>query len=140
MPHESVVYVIDDDRAMRESLEFLLNAAGFSVKVFDSAIGFLERASSLEFGCIVSDLQMPGMNGMDLLRRLKSDRTALPVVLMTGHGDIPLAVEAIKLGAIEFLEKPFGDEQLLGAIRTALVLSKETVRSGAIASDLSARV
>lgn len=140
MPHESVVYVIDDDRAMRESLEFLLNAAGFSVRVFDSAIGFLERASSLEFGCVVSDLQMPGMNGMDLLRRLKSDRTALPVVLMTGHGDIPLAVEAIKLGAIEFLEKPFGDDQLLGAIRTALVLSKETVRSGAIAGDLSARV
>jgi two-component system response regulator FixJ len=140
MPHESVVYVIDDDRAMRESLKFLLDAAGFSVRVFDSAIGFLERASSLEFGCIVSDLQMPGMNGMDLLRRLKSERTALPVVLMTGHGDIPLAVEAIKLGAIEFLEKPFGDEQLLGAIRTALVLSKETVRSGAIASDLSARV
>ena len=140
MPHDSVVYVIDDDRAMRESLKFLLDAAGFSVRVFDSAIGFLERASSLEFGCVVSDLQMPGMNGMDLLRRLKSDRTALPVVLMTGHGDIPLAVEAIKLGAIEFLEKPFGDEQLLGAIRTALVLSKETVRSGAIASDLLARV
>ena len=140
MLHESVVYVIDDDRAMRESLEFLLDAAGFSVRVFDSAAGFLDRAASLAFGCVVSDLQMPGMNGMDLLRKLKADRTALPVVLMTGHGDIPLAVEAIKLGAIEFLEKPFGDEQLLGAIRTALVLSKETVRSGAIASDLSARV
>jgi two-component system response regulator FixJ len=140
MPHESVVYVIDDDLAMRDSLEFLLETAGFTVQLFDSAAGFLDRASSLKFGCVLSDVQMPGINGMDLLRRMKADRAVLPVVLMTGHGDIPLAVEAIKLGAIEFLEKPFGDAQLLGAIRTALLLSKENVRSEAIAGDLLARI
>jgi two-component system response regulator FixJ len=140
MPHESVIYVIDDDRAMRDSLEFLLETAGFTVQLFDSAAGFLDRASSLEFGCVLSDVQMPGINGMDLLRRMKADRAVLPVVLMTGHGDIPLAVEAIKLGAIEFLEKPFGNAQLLGAIHTALLLSKENVRSEAIAGDLLARV
>lgn len=140
MPHESVVYVIDDDQAVRDSLRFLLDATGFSVKLFDSATGFLDRAPSLEFGCIVSDVQMPGMNGIDLLRRLKTEHTILPVVLMTGHGDIPLAVEAIKLGAIEFLEKPFDDQQLLGAIRTALLLSKQNARSEAITGNLSARV
>jgi two-component system response regulator FixJ len=140
MPHESVVYVVDDDRAMRESLEFLLDAAGFSVRLFESAAGFLERASGLGFGCVVSDVQMPGMDGLELLRRMKADRTTLPVVMMTGHGDIPLAVEAIKLGAFEFLEKPFGDEQLLGAIRSALSLSKESARSEAMVGDLLARV
>lgn len=140
MPHEAAVYVVDDDRAMRESLEFLLETAGFSVKLFESAAGFLDVASTLGFGCVVSDVQMPGMDGMDLLRRLKADRTCLPVVIMTGHGDIPLAVEAIKLGALEFLEKPFGDEQLIGAIRTALELGRESAKSEAIASDLSARI
>jgi two-component system response regulator FixJ len=140
MPHEGAVYVVDDDKAMRESLEFLLEAAGFSVKLFESAASFLDVASTLGFGCVVSDVQMPGLDGMDLLRRLKADRTCLPVVIMTGHGDIPLAVEAIKLGALEFLEKPFGDEQLIGAIRTALVLGRESAKSEAIASDLLTRI
>ena len=140
MPHEDAVYVVDDDKAMRDSLEFLLEATGFSVKLFESAAGFLDVASTLGFGCVVSDVQMPGMNGMDLLRRLKADRTCLPVVIMTGHGDIPLAVEAIKLGALEFLEKPFGDEQLIGAIRTALELGRESAKNEAIASDLSTRI
>jgi two-component system response regulator FixJ len=140
MPHESVVYVVDDDRAMRDSLGFLLEATGFSVALFESAAAFLDRAPTLGSGCVVTDVQMPGMNGMDLLRRLKADRSTLPVVVMTGHGDIPLAVEAIRLGAFEFLEKPFGDKQLIEAIRTAVALGKESAKNEAIASDLSNRV
>lgn len=140
MPHESVVYVIDDDRAMRESLGFLLEAAGFSVALFESAAAFLDRAPTLGSGCVVTDVQMPGMNGIDLLRRLKADRLPLPVVIMTGHGDIPLAVAAIKLGAVEFLEKPFGDEQLFEAIRTALALGKVGAKNEAAACQLSNRV
>ncbi|MET0705653.1 MAG: response regulator FixJ [Tardiphaga sp.] len=140
MPHENTVYVIDDDAAMRDSLEFLLESAGFAVTPFATATGFLERLPELAFGCVVSDIRMPGINGMDLLRQLKSNRVNLPVIIMTGHGDIPLAVEAIKLGALDFLEKPFEDERLVGAIRAALKRSQDSARDEAAASDLSARI
>jgi two-component system response regulator FixJ len=140
MPHEGTVYVIDDDPAMRDSLEFLLESAGFTVKLFESATGFLALLPNLQFGCVVSDIRMPGINGMDLLRNLKSNRTSVPVIIMTGHGDIPLAVEAIKLGALDFLEKPFEDERLIGAIRTALKQGEDSAKNEAVASDLSARI
>jgi len=140
MPHESTVYVIDDDPAMRDSLEFLLDSAGFKVTLFETATNFLERLPELPFGCVVSDVRMPGIDGMDLLRQLKSNRTSLPVIIMTGHGDIPLAVEAIKLGALDFLEKPFEDERLVGAIRGALKRGADAARSDSEASDLAARI
>ncbi len=116
------VYVIDDDAAMRDSLDFLLASAGFSVQLFESAQDFLTEQPKLDFGCIVTDVRMPGMDGLTLLRRLKSSpaSAALPVILMTGDGDIPLAVEAMKLGALDFLEKPFEDDRLIGMIETAL--------------------
>jgi two-component system response regulator FixJ len=140
MPHEGTVYVIDDDPAMRDSLEFLLGSAGFTVKLFESATSFLALLPDLQFGCVVSDIRMPGVNGMDLLRNLKSNRTSIPVIIMTGHGDIPLAVEAIKLGALDFLEKPFEDERLIGAIRTALKQREDSAKNEAVAGDLSARI
>ncbi|MDB5620308.1 response regulator FixJ [Tardiphaga sp.] len=140
MSLEGTVYVIDDDAAMRDSLEFLLDSAGFTVTLFDAASSFLEHLSGLPFGCVVSDIRMPGVNGMDLLRSLKTIRPDLPIIIMTGHGDIPLAVEAIKLGAKDFLEKPFEDERLIGSIRTALEHGENSARSKGVVSELASRI
>ncbi|CAN5274535.1 response regulator FixJ [soil metagenome] len=140
MTPEGTVFVIDDDPAMRDSLEFLLDSAGFSVRLFESATGFLEQLPGLGTGCVVSDIRMPGIDGMELLRNLKAHRADLPVIIMTGHGDIPLAVEAIKLGALDFLEKPFEDQRLIGAISGALKHGADSVKSEAIASELLARI
>ena len=101
------VYVIDDDEAMRDSLSFLLDSANFEVALFETAQQFLDALPNLSIGCIVSDVRMPGIDGIELLKRLKTLRSGYPIVVMTGHGDVPLAVEAMKLGAMDFLEKPF---------------------------------
>ena len=98
MAHRGKVYVIDDDEAMRDSLDFLLGAADFQVTLFESALNFLDALSTLDFGCVVSDVRMPGIDGIELLKRLKAGGSLFPVVIMTGHGDVPLAVEAMKLG------------------------------------------
>jgi len=120
MTIEGIVHVIDDDEAMRESLAFLLKSAKVKAEVHESATAFLERLPELDGGCIVTDVRMPGISGMDLLRRLREMKVAMPVIIITGHGDIPLAVEAMKYGAADFLEKPFDDELLLSAVRGAL--------------------
>lgn len=140
MPHKGNVYVVDDDPAMRDSLDFLLASAGFSVTLFDSALKFLETMPSLAFGCVVSDVRMPGMDGIDLLRQLKKEPKTLPIVIMTGHGDIPLAVEAIKLGAIDFLEKPFEDERLVIMISTALSQAADQSKTESISADIASRI
>src|SRR6516164_8964631 len=115
-----IVHVIDDDEAVRESLIFLLRTAGLEVKGHVSATDFLEVLTTVELGCIISDVRMPGISGIDLLRRLKELNIAVPVIVMTGHGDVPLAVEAMKFGAVDFLEKPFDDEVLLASVQSAL--------------------
>ncbi len=120
MQPEPVIYVIDDDDAVRQSLEFLLRTAGFTVRSFESAKAFLEITQELRFGCIITDVRMPGISGIDLLRRVKELGVDIPVIVITGHGEISLAVEAMKIGAADFLEKPFDDDQLLGALRTTL--------------------
>ncbi|SKA12111.1 response regulator FixJ [Consotaella salsifontis] len=120
MPSESTVYVIDDDQGVRHSLSFLLETADFDVRTFDSASAFVADLDALEPGCVITDIRMPGMSGLDLLHHLGNLPVPLPVIVITGHGDVPLAVEAMKSGAIDFLEKPFNDEQLLRAVRTAL--------------------
>src|SRR5436309_2915109 len=127
---------------MRDSLDFLLGSAGLSVRLFDSAQIFLNELPGLVFGCVVSDIRMPGMDGMELLRQLNSSSSArrLPVIVMTGHGDVPLAVEAMKLGALDFLEKPFEDERLIGMIETALSQNQSDAKDEAIAADMAARV
>lgn len=140
MSHSKTIYVIDDDPAMRDSLDFLLGAAGFDVRVFDSASSFLSVQADLSFGCVVSDIRMPGIDGMDLLRRLRTSSSPLPVIVMTGHGDIPLAVEAIKLGAIDFIEKPFEDERLIEILQTALQNADELVKADTVAKDIASRV
>src|SRR5947209_12809944 len=123
MTTKGQVYVIDDDEAMRDSLNFLLDSSGFGVTLFDNAQGFLDALSGLTFGCVVSDIRMPGLDGIELLKRMKAQSSPFPIVIMTGHGDVPLAVEAMKLGAIDFLEKPIEDELLItmneAAIRQA---------------------
>src|SRR6516165_5349970 len=119
-PDRTVVHVIDDDEAARHSLEFLLRANTLEVATYESADAFLNAVPGLKSGCIITDVRMPGINGMELLRRLNELKVRLPVIVMTGHGDVPLAVEAMKYGAADFLEKPFDDAVLLGAVRSAL--------------------
>jgi len=121
MPSDkAVVHVIDDDEAMRESLAFLLGAVGMEVRTYESALGFLDVAPNAEAGCVITDVRMPGLSGVDLLRRLRELKLGIPVIVITGHGDVPLAVEAMKIGALDFLEKPFDDEVLLASVRSAL--------------------
>src|SRR4051812_2599604 len=120
MPNDGIVHVIDDDDAMRESLAFLFKSAKVEVANYESADAFLVKLQGIKSGCVVTDVRMPGMNGLDLLKRLRELNNAMPVIVITGHGDVPLAVEAMKNGASEFLEKPFDDEVLIAAVRTAL--------------------
>lgn len=120
MRNDAVVHVIDDDQAVRESLSFLLKSAGFAVETHDSAKSFLHRSNELTTGCIITDVRMPDISGIDLLNRLKEMRIRLPVIVITGHADVPLAVHAMKSGALEFFEKPFDDEALLAAVKAAL--------------------
>ena len=120
MAGNAVVHLIDDDEAVRRALAFLLGTAGLAVKVYESATLFLEKFDDSQTGCIVTDVRMPGMDGIQLLRRLNESKTKLPVIVMTGHADVPLAVEAMKCGAVDFIEKPFSDDVLLAAIQSAL--------------------
>jgi two-component system response regulator FixJ len=120
MQDDGLVHVIDDDDAMRESLAFLLKAAKIQSVVYADAAAFLDRLPSATGGCVITDVRMPGMSGIELLKRLRELRNPIPVIVITGHGDVPLAVEAMKLGASDFLEKPFEDDLLLGAVRSAL--------------------
>jgi two-component system, LuxR family, response regulator FixJ len=134
------VYVIDDDAAMRDSLDFLLGAADFHVTLFESAQNFLNTLPTIDFGCVVSDVRMPGIDGIELLKHIKASGSLFPVVIMTGHGDVPLAVEAMKLGAMDFLEKPFEDDRLIGMIETALRRAEPGVKSEAVALEIQARI
>jgi two-component system, LuxR family, response regulator FixJ len=140
MSHRGKVYVIDDDEAMRDSLDFMLGTADFHVTLFESAHKFLDTLSSIEFGCVVSDVRMPGIDGIELLKRLKASPSLFPVVIMTGHGDVPLAVEAMKLGAVDFLEKPFEDDRLIGMIDAALKKAESGVKSEAITVEIASRI
>jgi len=120
MQSDAVVHVIDDDEAVRQSLTFLLKAAGLTVQTYESAASFLSELPGAAPGCVVTDVRMPDVSGIDLLRRLKEMQAPLPVIVITGHGDVPLAVEAMKYGALDFLEKPFDDDTILNAVRSAL--------------------
>ena len=121
MPSErAVVHVIDDDEAIRQSLAFLLQAARLEVKTYPSAMAFLDALPVPEWSCVITDVRMPGMSGIDLLRRLKDLKLGMPVIVLTGHGDVALAVEAMKVGAVDFLEKPFDDDVLLASVQSAL--------------------
>ena len=113
------VHVVDDEEPVRKSLAFLLTMSGFTVRMHDSATNFLTAAPAVRHGCLVTDLRMPDMSGVELLRKLREGGSSIPSVVITGHADVPMAVEAMKAGAIDFIEKPFEDEVLINAIRRA---------------------
>lgn len=131
MANESVIHVVEDDQPMRDSLVELLEEAGYKTRAYATAEELLARGASAEPGCVVSDMRMPGIDGLTLLRRLRSDGSGLPLILVTGHGDVPLAVTAMKAGAVDFLEKPFEPDALLAAVAMALRVRS----SGAVAED-----
>ena len=114
-----VVHVVDDEEAVRKSLAFLLTTAGFTVRMHNSATDFLAIAAGVQNGCLVTDLRMPDMTGVELLRKLQSTQARMPAIVITGHGDVPMAVEAMKAGALDFIEKPFEDDILIDAIKRA---------------------
>jgi two-component system response regulator FixJ len=140
MPDKGKVYVIDDDEAMRDSLNFLLDSADFKVTLFETALSFLEVLPGLDFGCVVSDVRMPGLDGIELLKRMKAGNSTFPIVIMTGHGDVPLAVEAMKLGAVDFLEKPFDDDRLIGMIEAAIRQAEPAAKGEAVTLDIASRI
>ena len=124
------VFVVDDDISVRESLELLIGEVGWQPVLFASAQDFLDHPRVLAPSCLVLDVSLPGLNGLDLQERVAAERPDMPIIFITGHGDVPMTVRAMKAGAVEFLTKPFGDEVLLTAIRNALERSR-----GALARD-----
>ena len=140
MTTEADAHVIDDDQAVRESIEFLLRSAQLTVKTYETASAFLAVAPTVGSGCIITDVRMPGISGIDLLRRLKEMGIRLPVIVITGHGDVPLAVEAMKFGAVDFLEKPFNDDVLLASVRSALDRSEASAQLETERAEIRARI
>jgi two-component system response regulator FixJ len=140
MSDKTVIHVIDDDSAMRDSLAFLLDVNGYKPQVYESAGAFLNQGIVNTLNCVVSDIRMPDMSGIELVRRLKNEGSKCPVILITGHGDVALAVEAMKAGAVDFIEKPFDDEALLGAIRSALDARATEPASGSARKEAEARL
>lgn len=127
MGTEPLVYLIDDDEGARGSLSFVLKSAGLSVRAHESAIDFLRFANDLEPGCIITDVRMPGMTGLELVTRLKERGVTHPVIMITGHADVPMAIQALHAGVSDFIEKPFTGEAILGAVQAAL--TKQQSRS-----------
>jgi two-component system response regulator FixJ len=141
MKSSSVVHVIDDDDAARDSLAFLLRSAQIEVRTYETALAFLANSKPLQPGCIITDVRMPEMTGIELLRRLRENGIDVPVIVITGHGDIPLAVEAMKYGAEDFFEKPFDDDALLKAVHSAFSrlegVAQKTVERAALNERLA---
>lgn len=134
-----LVHVIDDDDGLREALGFLLEVNGIDARFYVSANAFLDALPVPE-GCVLTDVRMPGLTGLELVRELKDRDAAFPVVVMTGHGDIPLAVEAMKAGVVDFIEKPFEDERLIGSLRSALAELRTGSEPGAARAAAQTRL
>lgn len=137
---EPLVHVIDDDEAVRQSLAFLLESADLKVRTYESAKAFLAVQPPVDCGCVITDVRMPEMTGIELLGHIRKLGLGLPVIVITGHGDVPLAVEAMKIGATDFLEKPFDDEALIAAVRAALGRRPDDDGREAERRELSARI
>ena len=137
---DAVVHVIDDDDAARESLEFLLRSANFEVIPYDSGTAFLRSLPQTPFGCIITDVRMPDLSGIELLRRLKDLGVKMPVIVITGHGDVPIAVEAMKLGAADFFEKPFDGDAMVAAVQAVFAESRKDADREAERKELDGRL
>ena len=137
---ELTVYVIDDDDAVRSSIVFLLETAGFAVLAFSSAVDFLKNASDIAPGCILTDIRMPEMDGLELQRKLIDQNVRVPVIIMTGHADVPVAIKALKAGAIDFIEKPFEPDVLIASIRAALDIGERRSNAEAAGIEIEVRL
>jgi two-component system response regulator FixJ len=136
---EPVVHVVDDDEAIRHSVVFQLRTAGYAERDHESAEAFLKALPLAHLGCVITDVRMPGLNGLELVRRLNELGFKAPVIMMTGHGDIPLAVEAMKAGVVDFIEKPLDDDILLRAVGTALSKAATPEQDDALKHERQAR-
>jgi two-component system, LuxR family, response regulator FixJ len=137
---QPLVHIVDDDEGLRESLAFLLRTANLEVRSFESAKAFLDKLPHAMPGCVITDVRMPDMSGIELLRRLKELKIGVPVIVITGHGDIALAVEAMKMGATDFFEKPFDDHLLVASVRAALRRREDQTKRGAERAKIEHRI
>jgi two-component system response regulator FixJ len=140
MAQNLIVHIVDDDEAVRDSLEILLEAAGFQIFAYPSGDAFLEKMPATPEGCLLIDVRMPGRGGLDVQEELRARNIMLPVIIITGHGDVPLAVRAMKGGAVDFVEKPFSDDLIIGSVRRALDISASLRRHDAAAAGIAARL
>lgn len=140
MPPDAVVYIVDDDDAVRDSLQALLESRGFRVEAFASGDAVLAMERFAPVGCVVSDIRMPGLDGLQLQSALKTRDLQLPLMFITGHGDVPVAVTAMKAGAVDFIEKPFEEEILLAAVDRAIRLSREAQGRDAEIAEMRRRI
>jgi len=137
---DTVVHIVDDEEVVRNSLAFLLQTSGFAVRVHETATDFLRLAPTISNGCLITDLRMPDMDGVELLRRLRAAGALLPAIVITGHGDVQMAVEAMKNGALDFIEKPFADDVLVDSIARAVSRAAEQHQSFAAIEQLRSRL
>lgn len=135
-----VVHIVDDEEAVRNSLAFLLGTSGFATRIHESASAFLDVAPGIRNGCLITDLRMPDLDGVELLRRLKERDAMLPAIVISGHGDVQMAVEAMKNGALDFIEKPFSDEVMITAIERAVRQAETSTRDDAANKEILARL
>lgn len=140
MNSKATVFVVDDDQAMRSSLKWLIETVGMRVEVFSSANEFIRSYYPGRAGCLLLDVRMPGMSGLELQEYFIQQQIKIPIIIITGHGDVPMAVRAMKVGAVDFIEKPFNDELLLDSIRNALALDVEQRAQQAERSEVAARL
>lgn len=136
----SEIIIVDDDEAVRDSLQSLLSAADFQVRAFDSGTAFLDAIDSLEAGCVLLDIILGDINGLEVLEGLAEHKSALPVIMMTGHGDVPMAVRAMKVGAVDFIEKPYSEEQIISSIQRALERGEQARTKGTLADEVGERI
>jgi two-component system response regulator FixJ len=140
MPDQPIIFVVDDDEAVRDSLRILLEVEGYRVETFASATDFLETCDLARPGCLLADVRMPDMSGLDLQEVLNQRRAGLPVIIMTGHGDVPMAVRAMKAGAVDFIEKPFTDTAILDSVGRGLARADRATTDRAFAADAATRL
>ena len=137
---DATIFVVDDDESVRDSLQLLLETDGFKVRAYESAVTFLNAECSSARGCIVLDVKMPEMDGLELLDRLKARNNQLPVIMVTGHGDVPMAVRAMKIGALDFIEKPFTDDVLLECVSRAIDVCDKNQTHDESVAEINSRI
>ena len=140
MSAEPIVCIVDDDEAVRESLQILLETMGYSANAYESGPAFLEDCSAIETGCVLLDVRMPKMSGIEVQQRLSEIRSDLPVIIVTGHGDVTMAVQAMRAGAVDFIEKPFQEEALLQSVQDTLALADQTHKRVEVVSKIKERI